>query len=70
MELVYEKKYFNHVKNICFEVVKNDGARLEQKSVIKHFIAEKYKPCEIFRMSDVYGKACFIKNGFATISLR
>ena len=28
--------------------------------VIKSLVAEKYKPCEIYRrMCDVYGKACF-----------
>ena len=42
------------VKNqiVCF--------RLEQRSVIKFWVAKKYKPCEIYRkMCDVYREACF-----------
>ena len=51
---------------------------LEQKSVIKFLVAEKCKPCEIYRrMCDVYRKACFsqknvyerAKHGFAITRL-
>ena len=38
--------------------------QIEQRSVIKYSLAEKYKACEIYRrMCDVYGEACFnLKN--------
>ena len=35
-------------------------SRFEQRNVIKCFLAEKYKPCDIDkRIWDVYGEACF-----------
>ena len=35
-------------------------SRFEQKSVIKFFVAQKYKPWEINRrVSDMYGETCF-----------
>ena len=35
-------------------------SRLEQRSVNKFSVAEKYKPCEVFRrMRDVYGVSIF-----------
>ena len=49
--------------------------QIEQRSVIKYLLAEKYKLCEIYRkMCGVYGEACFsqrnvsklAKHGFAT----
>ena len=52
-------------------------SRLEQKSVIKPLLAEKYKPSEVYkRICNVYRKAClskknvykWAKHGFATIS--
>ena len=51
---------------------------LEQRSVIKCFVVEKCKQCEIYRtVCDVYGEACFsqkninewAKHGFATTCL-
>ena len=38
-------------------------SRLEQRSIFKFLVAEKCKPCEIYRkMSDVYGEeTCFSK---------
>ena len=34
--------------------------RLEQKSLTEILVAEKSKPCEIYkRMCDMYGEACF-----------
>ena len=49
--------------------------QIEQRSVMKYLLAEKCKPCEIYRrMYDVYGEECFskknvdkwVKHGFAT----
>ena len=49
--------------------------QIEQRSVIKYLLAEKCKPCEIYRrMYDVYGEECFsqenadkwVKHGFTT----
>ena len=35
-------------------------SKLEQRFVIKFLVAEKYKPCEIYkRMCDVNGEVCF-----------
>ena len=35
-------------------------SRLEQRSVIKFLVAEKYKPCKIYRrMCDTFGEGCF-----------
>ena len=35
-------------------------SKLEQRSVIKFLVAEKCKPCEIYRkMCNVHGEACF-----------
>ena len=35
-------------------------SRLEQRSIIKFLVVERYKPYEIYRrMCDVYGEACF-----------
>ena len=35
--------------------------RLKQRSVIKFLVAEKCKPCEVYRIvCDVYGEVCFI----------
>ena len=43
--------------------------RLGQKSVIKFFVAEKCKPCEIYeRMYDVYGDSCFSKKKYLEMS--
>ena len=55
-------------KNI-YESIQNSGQlkylRLGQRSVIKFLVAEKSKPCEIYRrMCDVYGEACFSQNIF------
>ena len=37
---------------------KTECSWLEQRSVMKFLLAEKYKPCEIYRrMYDVYGEA-------------
>ena len=52
-------------------------SRLEQRSVIKYLVTEKYKLYEIYRrMWDVYGEACFSpkkftngQNMFASTSL-
>ena len=54
------------LKTICFEAIQNDSilnsCSIEQRSVIKLLLADKYKLCEIYRrMRDVYGKACFSK---------
>ena len=50
-------------------------SRIEQKFVIKVLVAEKCKLCEIYRMCNVYRKACFsqknvkkwVKCGFVTM---
>ena len=37
-------------------------SRLEQQSVIKSLVVEKYKLCEIYRrICDVYSETCFNK---------
>ena len=38
-------------------------SRIEQMSVAKFLVTEKYKPCEIYRgMYEAYGEASLIKN--------
>ena len=65
MELIYSKNYFNLAEIFILRIFKmaanqTESSRLEQRSVIKFLVAEKCKPCEIYRrMSDVYGEACF-----------
>ena len=40
-------------------------SKLEQKSIIKLLMAEKSKPCEIYkRICGVYGEACFNQKMF------
>ena len=50
-------------KYLFFEPIQNGGkSRLEQKSVIKFLVAEKCKPCEIYkRICDKYREECFSK---------
>ena len=53
LELVYSKDYFNLVKILVLRLFKmaenpKECSRLEQKSVIKFFVAEKCKPWEIY----------------------
>ena len=44
-------------------VNQTDCSKLEERSVITFLVAEKCKPCEIYRrISDVYGEACFNQN--------
>ena len=52
-------------KHICFEAIQNSGksecSTLEQRSIMKFLLAEKWKPCEIYgRMCNVFREACFI----------
>ena len=53
-------------QNICFKAIQNgnkSNSGFEQKSVFKFLLAEKCKPCEIYRrMCDVYGEAYFSKD--------
>ena len=43
--------------------------QIEQRSVIKYLLAEKYKPCEIYRrMCDVYGEASFSQRNFSKLA--
>ena len=35
------------------------SSKLEQRSVIKYFVAENCKPCENYRICNVYRKTCF-----------
>ena len=63
MELLYDKNPF-YLAKMFFEAIQNGSkheySRLEQRSIIKFFLEEKCKPCEMYRrMCDVYGKACF-----------
>ena len=63
------KIYFNLAKTVVLGLFKNDdnseSLRLEQRFVIKFLMAEKDKPCEIYkRMCDVNGEACFNKKMF------
>ena len=60
--------FFLNLTNISilrlFKMITNqtECSRLEQRSVIKCSVAEKCKPCEIYkRMCDVYGEVCFSK---------
>ena len=53
-----------------FKMAANQCSRLEQRSVMKFFAAEKRRPCEIYkRMCDVYGEGCFSKNKMFTNGL-
>ena len=37
-------------------------SKFQQRSIMKFLVADKYKPCEIYRrMYYVYGEACFSK---------
>ena len=48
-------------------MVANQCSRLEQRSVMKFLVPEKYKPCEIYRrMCDVYGKLFLGKKNMFT----
>ena len=62
LQLVYCKKYFNPAKIFVlrqFKMVTNRSTS-GLKSVIKSLVAEKCKPCEIYRrMCDVYRQAYF-----------
>ena len=82
MYLVYSKNCFSFAKMFVlrlFEMVENQKqcSKLEQRSVVKFLLAEKYKPCKIYRrMRDVHGEVCLnqkdvyksSKLGFATTS--
>ena len=50
----------------CFEAIQKAAkqcSKLEQKSLIKLLVTEKWKPCEIYRrIGDVYGETCFRLN--------
>ena len=65
LELIYSKDYFNLPKIFVlrqFKMVANqtDCFRLEQRSAITFFVAEKYKLCKIYRrMCNRYGEAYF-----------
>ena len=65
LKLVYSKNYFNLTKIFVLKLFKimaiqTKCSRLEQRSVIKSLVAEKWKLCEIYRkMCDMYGEACF-----------
>ena len=59
-------------------MVANQYSKLEQRSVINFLLAEKCKPCEIYRrICNVYGETCFseksvhksARHEFATKSL-
>ena len=40
---------------------------IKQRSVIKFLVAERYKPCEIYRrMCDAYREACFSQKMFTS----
>ena len=83
MELVYSKYYFNLTKIFLLWLFKMGANQIEcytlkQKSIFKFLIAEKYKPCEIYRrVDDVCREACFsqktlykwAKHRFVTTSL-
>ena len=66
-ELVLRKNYFKLEKIFILRLFKTsanqtDLSRFEKMSVINFRVAEKCKPCEIYRMMyDVYRKACFGK---------
>ena len=63
MELVHSKIYFNFVEKYfqaMLNGIKSVYSTQKQRSVIKFLVAEKCKPCEIYRrMCDAYGEACF-----------
>ena len=52
-EIVLLQKLFKPPKNICFEPIQNVNkssySRLEQRSIIKFLLADKCKPCEIYK---------------------
>ena len=52
LESIHYKKLFLFGKNICCETIQNgrkwECSRLEQRSVIRCLMAEKYKPCKIY----------------------
>ena len=61
LELAFCKNYFDFTKifvlSLFIELV-NQSCWLEKSFVIKLLVAEKSKPCEIYRrMCDVYGEA-------------
>ena len=64
--MVYSKKeYLNRTKIFVLRLFKiaaanqTECSRLEQRSVIKFVVAEKCKPCEMYRrMCDIYGETC------------
>ena len=69
LKLVYGKKLCQFRKYIYFGC-----SGLEQRSVIKFLVVEKYKPCEVYRrMRDVCKKQALVKilftNGLATTRL-
>ena len=50
--LIFQKKYSFYGYSKWWQV--KQYSRLEQRSVIKFLVAEKCKPCEIYRMCDMY----------------
>ena len=70
LELIYSKNYSNLTKIFLlklFKIVANqrERSRYEQRSVIKFLLAEKGKPCEIYRkMCYVYEEVCFSQKMF------
>ena len=64
IKLVYSKNYSNLTKILVlrlFWMIVTEYSRFEQKSVIKILLANKYKPCQIYRrLCDMKGE-CFSK---------
>ena len=63
LELVYSKNYFNLTKIFVLSLFKMAAIQTvcsRQMSIIKFLLAEKCKPCDIYRrMCDVYRETCF-----------
>ena len=66
--LFYCRNYSNLAKIfilMLFKMIANQtqGFGLEQRSVIKFLVVEKYKSCKIYfkKTCDMYGEACFSK---------
>ena len=68
LKLAKSKNYFDLTKIFVLRKFKTatnqtEHSRFEQRSLIKFLVAEKCKPCEIYRRTcDVYREAYFSKN--------
>ena len=60
MELVYSKNRFNLIKMFVLTANQAECSELGQSPIFQFLVADKCKPCEIYRwMFNVYGEAWF-----------